>query len=724
VNADICRRNDLLHRVLVATLGLVLLAGGTVRAAEWVAHEFGNVPYGTWVTAAGADAVGVAHSTGDEIVFFSSISSEWFVHDNQAGIEPIAVLAEGSLALVVGETGAVAFDARTGETAAVTLQGSLLSTSYNTRSFQCGRNLAFLVTDEAMHVFDANLGAWQIALVDVGSGSFFNTRHEAHDDYVVSFLPQPTGDPINLVYSRAQHAFNQTDQGIHAPTYPMDHGYAGYLRRSGTEDNVLVGYCAASNVYDHVTVPELDTVDTTTDSDAEADRLTTYALSWETESGDDYLYHIRAFDTRHDCWLEETLVLGQSLAHVHNNWRRRGEICCRTARDGVYYIYDGREHALNIVDLGLTSSAYDLVGGRVMVAHEGSTAVGFCPPCTINVRPDLQYTTWHECCFGQDFINFSHHDDAQEMMSLYWYNATTNRWTATVTGFINTDGSNTAHVFALSSAAPQREAVFYSSYLDTLRKVDLTGWPMATAGAGGHFGYFYNNSEERGLLFDAHRGTCHEQNGKLYPRGRICLATQEAAGLVHGYSVNTGAWSSFEISGASLGVWGRDLVGMLREGNTNVYHAFDGSDGTWATLETSGYYETCNAGERTAYVVTSWFAYALGTGVMVAVEPDPQEAEMLVAPLVSALTTVYPNPCNPRADIAFELAERQPVRLCLHDLRGRRVRVLVDDVLPHGAHRCVWDGRDDGGRGVASGTYVVRFTTADRIDSRKILLVR
>jgi hypothetical protein len=504
----------------------------------------------------------------------------------------------------------------------------------------------------------------------------------------------------------------------------MDHGYAGYRNRPTGEDGLLVGYCAASNVYDHALVPEGYSTDVTTDSDAETDRLTTYALSWETELGDDYLYHIRAFDTRHDCWLEETLVLAHSLAHFHNNWTRRGEICCRTARDGVYYIYDGREHALNVVNLGLTSAAYDLIGGRVMVAHEGSTAVGFCPPGTINVRPDLQYATWHECCFGQDFINFSHHDDAQEMMSLYWYNATTNRWTATVTGFINSDGSNTAHVHAISTAEPQREAVFYSSYLDTLRKVDLTGWPSTTAGAGDHFGYFYRHSEEIGLLFDAHRGTCHVQDGKLYPRGRICLATQEAAGLAHGYSVNTGAWSSHDVSETSLGVWGEDLVGMLREGNTNVYHAFDGSAGTWATLEASGYYETLGVGERTAYAVTSWYAYALGTGVMAATEPDPQQPNVPDAAVRSALTAVYPNPCNPRADIAFEIAYGQRVQLCLYGLSGRRVRMLQDDLLAKGSHRCAWDGRDDAGRAVASGVYLVRLSTEDRIDSRKLLLAR
>lgn len=727
MNAGSRRRTKLFAPALIGSLCLAFLAGGTAWGAEWIAHGFDSVGYGSWLSATGADAVVVAHSSGDEIVFFSAITSEWTLHEDGPDMSPFAVLSEGSLALVVDENHALAFDARTGEVAELILQGTLLATSGNACSYRCGAELALLVTDQAMHVYDADIGAWQTAVVDVGTPSLSFSRHQAHDDYAVSFLPQPTGDPINLVYSRPQHAFNQTAQGIHAPIPDMDHGYAGYRNRPEGEDNLLVGYCAASNVFDHVLVPETVSIETTWDSGAAVDRVTTYALSWEIQVGDDYAHHIRAFDTRHDCWLEETLIFADSSQGTEQGWRRSGEICCREARTGGYYVYDGPEHTLTYVDLGLSTDALwnGMVGGRVLVAHEGSTAVGYCPPCAINMRPDLQYATFHRSSAGQDFVNFSHRDDAGDMLSLYWYHAPDNRWTAATTGYVNSEGDNTAHVHTLVSGEPQREAVFYSSHIDTLRQIDLTGWPTMSHGAGDHLGYAYNNTEEIGVLFDAHRGTCHVQNWPLFPRGRICLATEEAAGLVHGYSVNTGAWSSLEVAApCQVGSWPRDLVGLFRQNYTNVFHAFDGSDGTWVTLETAGYYQSQNTGERTACVVTSWNAYALGTGIMAATEPDPQQPDVPSAVARSALTAVYPNPCNPRTDIVFELADRQPVRLCLHDLRGRRVRMLQDGVLPRGSHRCAWDGHDDAGRAVASGVYLVRLTTEDRIDSRKLLLAR
>ena len=55
-------------------------------------------------------------------------------------------------------------------------------------------------------------------------------------------------------------------------------------------------------------------------------------------------------------------------------------------------------------------------------------------------------------------------------------------------------------------------------------------------------------------------------------------------------------------------------------------------------------------------------------------------------------------------------AGRDRPRLAIFDLRGRRVRELLDGrPLPAGPHTVVWDGRDDGGREVASGIYISRL---------------
>jgi hypothetical protein len=60
----------------------------------------------------------------------------------------------------------------------------------------------------------------------------------------------------------------------------------------------------------------------------------------------------------------------------------------------------------------------------------------------------------------------------------------------------------------------------------------------------------------------------------------------------------------------------------------------------------------------------------------------------------------------------------------VYDVRGRRVRLLADDVLPRGVHTTVWDGRTDAGTPAASGVYFARFVSPGEPLSLKLLRLR
>lgn len=72
----------------------------------------------------------------------------------------------------------------------------------------------------------------------------------------------------------------------------------------------------------------------------------------------------------------------------------------------------------------------------------------------------------------------------------------------------------------------------------------------------------------------------------------------------------------------------------------------------------------------------------------------------------------------------FEIAVAGEVELAIFDTAGRRVRTLLSGVRGVGSTEIVWDGTDDGGRLVASGTYVARLRTLDGTRSQKLTLVR
>jgi hypothetical protein len=91
---------------------------------------------------------------------------------------------------------------------------------------------------------------------------------------------------------------------------------------------------------------------------------------------------------------------------------------------------------------------------------------------------------------------------------------------------------------------------------------------------------------------------------------------------------------------------------------------------------------------------------------------------------VTTLTAVAPNPFNPRTTIHFELARPGRTRLDVFDLRGRRIRSLIDESVPAGPGQVSWDGKDEAGLDVASGVYVARLQLGELVVTRRMALVR
>jgi hypothetical protein len=77
---------------------------------------------------------------------------------------------------------------------------------------------------------------------------------------------------------------------------------------------------------------------------------------------------------------------------------------------------------------------------------------------------------------------------------------------------------------------------------------------------------------------------------------------------------------------------------------------------------------------------------------------------------LAGLSFARPNPFVSSTDLAFAIDRPGRVELSLFDVSGRRVRTLVDAELPVGEHEATWDGRDDAGRPMPSGTYFSRLS--------------
>jgi hypothetical protein len=86
--------------------------------------------------------------------------------------------------------------------------------------------------------------------------------------------------------------------------------------------------------------------------------------------------------------------------------------------------------------------------------------------------------------------------------------------------------------------------------------------------------------------------------------------------------------------------------------------------------------------------------------------------------------SIHPNPFNPAAVVAFELAADTAVKVDVFDLRGHVVRALVNGQREAGAYQVRWDGRDDQGQDAPAGVYLCRLQTGDATVTKRMALVR
>jgi hypothetical protein len=93
-------------------------------------------------------------------------------------------------------------------------------------------------------------------------------------------------------------------------------------------------------------------------------------------------------------------------------------------------------------------------------------------------------------------------------------------------------------------------------------------------------------------------------------------------------------------------------------------------------------------------------------------------------PVTTALHPNAPNPFNPLTDLRFSLRESGPVRIRIHDVRGRVVRTLLDGHVSGGDHTIHWDGTDERGKRLSSGVYLCRMEAEGERFMRKMVLAK
>jgi 3-phytase len=116
-------------------------------------------------------------------------------------------------------------------------------------------------------------------------------------------------------------------------------------------------------------------------------------------------------------------------------------------------------------------------------------------------------------------------------------------------------------------------------------------------------------------------------------------------------------------------------------------------------------------------------------------KPSAVEGENIGAlPEAFDLQQNYPNPFlseaktslsgNPATTIPFHLDRAEKIKLTVINLMGETVRTLAAGQMAAGDHRMTWDGRNDAGEIVPSGTYLIQLQNGTHTRIKKLMMVK
>lgn len=103
----------------------------------------------------------------------------------------------------------------------------------------------------------------------------------------------------------------------------------------------------------------------------------------------------------------------------------------------------------------------------------------------------------------------------------------------------------------------------------------------------------------------------------------------------------------------------------------------------------------------------------------------PAGVDVQSVPESGHITSIAPNPFNPKTEISFAMNVDARAELVIYDLQGRAVATLVDDILTAGPYKYAWYGFDAAGRQVSSGVYFASLKIGGRtIQVEKVSMIK
>ena len=158
---------------------------------------------------------------------------------------------------------------------------------------------------------------------------------------------------------------------------------------------------------------------------------------------------------------------------------------------------------------------------------------------------------------------------------------------------------------------------------------------------------------------------------------------------------------------------GQLKVGIL---DVNGVHFIPAGEGPILTLKVQG--KNLSSLKLSEAIVVDQDANAFQANVVEKLETTPS------LPAKYCLHQNHPNPFNPETQISYDLPNDSWIKLSVYNIRGQKVKTLVDRFEAAGHKTVTWGGKNEQGERVGSGVYFYRLEAGDFTAARKMVLVR
>lgn len=168
-------------------------------------------------------------------------------------------------------------------------------------------------------------------------------------------------------------------------------------------------------------------------------------------------------------------------------------------------------------------------------------------------------------------------------------------------------------------------------------------------------------------------------------------------------------WDVTSLSSYGITVNGDFYVGLVYDGTNKPTFGYD----------------PVNNGRAWDFDGSSWSAWSETYFMRATIQTTTSVAEISnEIPSAFELSYNYPNPFNPSTKFRYALPEAREVKIIIYDITGSKVTELVNNYQGAGTYEVTWNGKNDAGVQVASGTYIYQVKAGDFVQTKKMLLLK